>query len=95
MQGLVLAAVLLGLDRQGWIAVFSALLLDLITLCGLQPTALTRATPTSISWEQLPSLYRSKQEFLASLPPWRRLLQNLNLRHQFDPCALSARRVRV
>ena len=32
----------------------------------------------SISWEPLPSIYRSKQEFLASLPPWRRLLQKLN-----------------
>ena len=28
--------------------------------------------------EPLPSIYRSKQEFLASLPPWRRLLQKLN-----------------
>ena len=26
----------------------------------------------------LPSHYRSKQEFLASLPPWRRLLAKLN-----------------
>jgi len=32
----------------------------------------------STSWEPLPSTYRSKQEFLASLPPWRRLLQKLN-----------------
>ena len=32
----------------------------------------------SQSWEPLPSVYRSKQEFLASLPPWRRLLQKLN-----------------
>ena len=32
----------------------------------------------STSWEPLPSIYRSKQEFLASLPPWRRLLQKLN-----------------
>jgi hypothetical protein len=32
----------------------------------------------STSWEPLPSIYRSKQEFLASLPPWRRLLQRLN-----------------
>jgi hypothetical protein len=31
----------------------------------------------STSWEPLPSIYRSKQEFLASLPPWRRLLQKL------------------
>ena len=34
----------------------------------------------SNSWEPLPSIYRSKQEFLASLPPWRRLLQTLNWR---------------
>lgn len=26
----------------------------------------------------LPSSYRSKQEFLSSLPPWRRLLARLN-----------------
>ena len=32
----------------------------------------------STSWEPLPSIYRNKQEFLASLPPWRRLLQKLN-----------------
>ena len=32
----------------------------------------------STSWEPLPSIDRSKQEFLASLPPWRRLLQKLN-----------------
>ena len=32
----------------------------------------------STSWEPLPSIYRSKQDFLASLPPWRRLLQKLN-----------------
>ena len=32
----------------------------------------------SSSWEPLPSTCRSKQEFLASLPPWRRLLQKLN-----------------
>ena len=32
----------------------------------------------STSWQPLPSTYRSKQEFLASLPPWRRLLQKLN-----------------
>lgn len=32
----------------------------------------------STSWEPLPSIYRSRQEFLASLPPWRRLLQKLN-----------------
>jgi hypothetical protein len=30
------------------------------------------------SFEPLPSTYRSKQEFLASLPRWRRLLQKLN-----------------
>ena len=32
----------------------------------------------STSWEPLPSIYRSKQDYLASLPPWRRLLQKLN-----------------
>jgi hypothetical protein len=32
----------------------------------------------STSWEPLPSIYRSKQEFLASLPSWRRLSQKLN-----------------
>ena len=32
----------------------------------------------STSWEPLPSTFRSKQEFLASLPPWLRLLQLLN-----------------
>ena len=32
----------------------------------------------STSWEPLPSIYSSRQEFLASLPPWRRLLQKLN-----------------
>jgi hypothetical protein len=32
----------------------------------------------STSFEPLPSTYRSKQEFLASLPRWRRLLQKLN-----------------
>ena len=39
----------------------------------------------STSWEPLPSIYRSQQEFLASLPLWRRLLQKLNLRHELDP----------
>jgi len=38
----------------------------------------------STSWEPLPSIYRSKQEFLASLPPWRRLLQKLNWRPTVD-----------
>ena len=38
----------------------------------------------SNSWEPLPSIYRSKQEFLASLPPWRRLLQTLNWRPTVD-----------
>ena len=38
----------------------------------------------STSWEPLPSTYRSKQEFLASLPPWRRLLQKLNWRPTVD-----------
>jgi len=36
------------------------------------------------SWEALPLIYRSKPEFLASLPPWRRLLQNLNLHPTID-----------
>ena len=31
-----------------------------------------------------PSIYRSKQEFLASLPPWRRLLQKLNWHPRVD-----------
>ena len=38
----------------------------------------------STTWEPLPSIYRSKQEFLASLPPWRRLLQTLNWRPTVD-----------
>ena len=39
----------------------------------------------SISLESpLPSHYRSKQEFLASLPPWRRLLQRLNWHPTID-----------
>ena len=38
----------------------------------------------STSWEPLPSTYRSKQEFLASLPPWRRLLQTLNWHPTID-----------
>jgi len=38
----------------------------------------------STSWEPLPSIYRSKQEFLASLPPWRRLLHKLNWRPTVD-----------
>ena len=32
----------------------------------------------------LPSHYRSKQEFLAFLPPWRRLLSNLNWHPTID-----------
>ena len=73
---------LLGFDRQGWITVFAALLLALITLF----TNYTRLliTPMSTSWEPLPSTYRSKQEFLASLPPWRRLLQKLNWHPTID-----------
>jgi hypothetical protein len=39
---------------------------------------------TSTSWEPLPSIYRSKQEFLASLPRWRRLLQMLNWHPTID-----------
>jgi hypothetical protein len=38
----------------------------------------------STSWEPLPSIYRSKQEFLASLPRWRRLLQMLNWHPTID-----------
>ena len=38
----------------------------------------------STSWEPLPSTYRSKQEFLSSLPPWRRLLQKLNWHPTID-----------
>ena len=38
----------------------------------------------STSWEPLPSTYRSKQEILASLPPWRRLLQKLNWHPTID-----------
>ena len=38
----------------------------------------------STFWEPLPSTYRSKQEFLASLPPWRRLLQKLNWHPTID-----------
>ena len=38
----------------------------------------------STSWEPLPSIYRSKQEFLASLPPWLRLLQKLNWHPTID-----------
>jgi hypothetical protein len=38
----------------------------------------------STSWEPLPSIYRSKQEFLASLSPWRRLLQKLNWHPTID-----------
>ena len=38
----------------------------------------------STSPEPLPSIYRSKQAFLASLPPWRRLLQKLNWRPTID-----------
>ena len=38
----------------------------------------------SQSWEQLPSIYRSKQDFLASLPLWRRLLQKLNWHPTID-----------
>ena len=38
----------------------------------------------STSWEPLPSTDSSKQDFLASLPPWRRLLQKLNWRPTVD-----------
>jgi hypothetical protein len=62
--------VLLGFHRQGWITVFAALLLALITLFTSKAVSITSSMLTS--WEPLPSIYRSKQEFLASLPPWRR-----------------------
>ncbi len=83
-SGFRVATVFLGFDRQGWITVFAALLLALIMLYGLRPTASTRVTPMSTSWEPLPSIYRSKQEFLASLPRWRRLLHKLNWRPTVD-----------
>ena len=53
-----LATVVLGFDRQGWITVFAALLLALITLF----TNYTRLpiTPMSTYWERLQSTYRSK-----------------------------------
>ena len=38
----------------------------------------------SRSWVPLPSIYRSKQEFLASLPRWRQLLQKLNWHPTID-----------
>ena len=38
----------------------------------------------SLPFVPLPSIYRSKQEFLASLPPWRRLLQRLKWRPTID-----------
>ena len=38
----------------------------------------------STSWEPLPSTYRSKQDFLASLLPWRQLLQKLNWHPTID-----------
>jgi hypothetical protein len=71
-------------DRQGWLTAVTAVLLALITLYGLRPTASAPATAMSTSWEPLPSIYRSKQEFLASLPPWRRLLQRHNWRPTVD-----------
>jgi hypothetical protein len=62
-----------GIDRQGWITLLAALLLALITLSGLRPTASTPLMTMSISQDDfLLSIYRSKQKFLASLPPWRR-----------------------
>jgi hypothetical protein len=56
-------------DRQGWLTALAAVLLALITLYGLRPTPSTPVTAMSTSWEPLPSIDRSKQEFLASLPP--------------------------
>ena len=81
---IAVATVVLGFDRQGWITVIAAVLLALITLYGLRPTASTPVTTMSQSWEPLPSIYRSKQDFLASLPPWRRLLQKLNWHPTID-----------
>ncbi len=53
----------------------------------------------STSWEPLPSIYRSKQEFLASLPRWRRLLQMLNWHPTIDKkvqrYALEQRTLRI
>ena len=71
-------------DRQGWLTALAAVLLALNTLYGLRPTPSTPVTAMSTSWEPLPSIYRSKQEFLASLPPWRRLLQKLNWHPTID-----------
>ena len=73
---------LLGFHRQGLITVFAALLLALITLLTSKAVSITSSMLTS--WEPLPSIYRSKQEFLASLPPWRRLLQKLNWHPTID-----------
>ncbi len=56
----------------GLVTVVSAVLLASITLYGLQLTAFAPATHMSATWEPLPLIYRSKQEFLASLPSWRR-----------------------
>jgi hypothetical protein len=70
--------VLLGFDRQGWVTLLAAALLALITLDGLRAAASTPVTALSTSWEPLPPIDRSKQEFLALLPPWRRLLQKLD-----------------
>ena len=47
---------------------------------GLSPEELARQLPRpmSISCQLLPSIYRSKQDFLASRPPWGRLLHMFN-----------------
>jgi len=58
-------------DRPSWIAFVGAVLLALITLLVVTTISLSPDSP-------LPSHYRSKQEFLASLSPWRRQLANLN-----------------
>ena len=44
-------------DRQGWLTAVAAVLLALITLFA--------GYTMSTSWEPLPSIYRSKQQFLA------------------------------
>ena len=54
----------LGFDRQGWIKVFADLFLALITLyTNYTHVDLLGATSAT---------YRTKQEFSALLPPWRR-----------------------
>jgi hypothetical protein len=73
-----LATVLLGLDLQGWITLIAGVLLALITLYGLRPTASTPDMTMSTSFGGQPSGLISKSEFLSSLPRWRRWLSRLN-----------------